>query len=95
MSRAYARQVFQAYWGELRDISQEDTLSEILTAVGLDSDEYFQKINNQSYKDKLRANTDELMERGGFGSPTMFVDGGDMYFGNDRLPLVDARLDRN
>ena len=91
----YARQVFQAYWGELHDISQEDTLSEILTAVGLDSVEYFQKINDRSYKDRLRANTDELMERGGFGSPTMFVDGEDMYFGNDRLPLVDARLDRN
>ncbi len=61
----------------------------------LDSVEYFQKINDRSYKDKLRANTDELIERGGFGSPTMFVDGEDMYFGNDRLPLVDARLDRN
>ncbi|MCZ6868499.1 MAG: 2-hydroxychromene-2-carboxylate isomerase [Gammaproteobacteria bacterium] len=91
----YAREVFRAYWGELRDISQEDTLSEILAAVELDSVEYFQKINDRSYKDKLRANTDELIERGGFGSPTIFVDGEDMYFGNDRLPLVDARLDRN
>ena len=91
----YAREVFRAYWGELRDISQEDTLSEILAAVELDSVEYFQKINDRSYKDKLRANTDELIERGGFGSPTMFVDGEDMYFGNDRLPLVDARLDAN
>ena len=91
----YAREVFRAYWGELRDISQEDTLSEILAAVELDSVEYFQKINDRSYKDKLRANTDELIERGGFGSPTMFVDGEDMYFGNDRLPLVDARMDRN
>lgn len=91
----YAREVFRAYWGELRDISQEDTLSEILAAVELDSVEYFQKINDRSYKDKLRANTDELIERGGFGSPTMFVDGEDMYFGNDRLPLVDARLNRS
>jgi 2-hydroxychromene-2-carboxylate isomerase len=40
----------------------------------------------------LRANTDELIARGGFGSPTMFVDGTDMYFGNDRLPLVEAAL---
>ena len=42
----------------------------------------------------LRANTDELIERGGFGSPTVFVDGDDMYFGNDRLPLVAAALTR-
>ena len=30
--------------------------------------------------------------RGGFGSPTIFIDGDDMYFGNDRLPLVEHRL---
>ena len=31
--------------------------------------------------------------RGGFGSPTMFLDGGDMYFGNDRIPLVVAKVE--
>jgi 2-hydroxychromene-2-carboxylate isomerase len=40
----------------------------------------------------LRANTDELVARGGFGSPTIFVNGTDMYFGNDRLVLVDRAL---
>ena len=39
-------------------------------------------------------NTDELMERGGFGSPTIFLDRDDMYFGNDRLPLLRAALER-
>ena len=34
------------------------------------------------------------MRRGGFGSPTIFVDGADMYFGNDRLPLVREALAR-
>jgi 2-hydroxychromene-2-carboxylate isomerase len=29
-----------------------------------------------------------LVRRGGFGSPTIFVNGDDMYFGNDRLVLV-------
>ena len=41
---------------------------------------------------RLRANTDELIARGGFGSPTMFV-GNSMFFGNDRLPLVQAALE--
>ena len=36
--------------------------------------------------------TDELIARGGFGSPTLFVDGTDMYFGNDQLPLVEFAL---
>ena len=45
-------------------------------------------------KELLKSNTDELISRGGFGSPTMFVDKSDMYFGNDRLPLVEAALRR-
>jgi 2-hydroxychromene-2-carboxylate isomerase len=33
-----------------------------------------------------------LIKRGGFGSPTMFVEGSSMFFGNDRLPLVEHAL---
>ena len=40
----------------------------------------------------LKANTDELIARGGFGSPTVFVEDEDMYFGNDRLLLVRAAV---
>ena len=36
--------------------------------------------------------SDELIARGGFGSPTIFVGGDDMFFGNDRLPLVRAAV---
>ena len=32
--------------------------------------------------------TDELIARGGFGSPTFYVGGDDMYFGQDRILLV-------
>jgi 2-hydroxychromene-2-carboxylate isomerase len=56
------------------------------------ADTFFAQIASQPCKDKLRANTDELIERGGYGSPTMFVNGDDMYFGNDRLPLVERAL---
>jgi 2-hydroxychromene-2-carboxylate isomerase len=51
------------------------------------------KINSDEYKARLRANTEELIARGGFGSPTMFVEGS-MFFGNDRLPLVEHALSR-
>jgi 2-hydroxychromene-2-carboxylate isomerase len=88
----YVRAVFETYWGELRDISQADVLADVTARVGLGRDEFFAKIGSQQYKDKLRANTDELIERGGFGSPTLFVNGEDMYFGNDRLVLVREAL---
>ena len=90
----YVGHVFYSYWTELNDISQDEVLAVILDKTGLDRDEFFQKITDQAYKDKLRANTDELIRRGGFGSPTMFVDESDMYFGNDRLVLLEAALAR-
>jgi 2-hydroxychromene-2-carboxylate isomerase len=89
---AYARAVFESYWGDLKDISQDAVLDEIVARVGLPRAEYFAAIAAPAYKEKLRANTDELIARGGFGSPTMFVDGADMYFGNDRLELVRAAI---
>ena len=88
----YVRSVFEAYWGDLQDISLDEVLAAIVERNGLDRDEFFEKIASPPYKAKLRANTEELIERGGFGSPTLFVDGDDMYFGNDRLPLVRAAL---
>jgi len=88
----YARRVFEAYWSELEDISQDDVIRRIITEVGLDREAFFTWITSDEARQRLRSNTEELIERGGFGSPTLYVDGGDMYFGNDRLPLVEAAL---
>lgn len=89
---AYARAVFSAYWGDLLDISQPEVLGRVVREVGMDSDVFFEGIETPAIKAKLRENTEELIERGGFGSPTMFVNKDDMYFGNDRLELVGAAL---
>ncbi|MAT94027.1 MAG: 2-hydroxychromene-2-carboxylate isomerase [Halioglobus sp.] len=89
----YSRAMFETYWGgQDPDISKDEVLAGVCDAVGLDRQGFFAAINDQHYKDLLRANTDELIARGGFGSPTIFIDGDDMYFGNDRLPLVEHRL---
>ena len=88
----YSRKVFETYWTDLRDISDDAVLTDIVGAVGLERGEYFEKITSAPYKEKLRSNTEELIERGGFGTPTLFVDGDDMYFGNDRLQLLRHAL---
>lgn len=90
----YARAVFEAYWGELADISQPEVVGRIAAGLGFVPAAFLARLEEQGIKDRLRANTEELIARGGFGSPTMFVDGADMYFGNDRLPLVEAALMR-
>ena len=91
----YSRAVFETYWnGDNPDISSDEVLLGICDSTGLDAEGFFRAIADAQYKDMLRANTDELIERGGYGSPTIFINGSDMYFGNDRLPLVEAALVR-
>jgi 2-hydroxychromene-2-carboxylate isomerase len=89
----FARAAFKAYWTDDKDISQVPVLTEIFLALGIDAGNLLAAIDRQPVKDALRANTQEAIDRGSFGSPTIFVGGVDMYFGNDRMPLIkDAVL---
>ena len=90
----FARAVFEIYWGEDKDISQDAVLTEVCQRAGVDPAKFFAGIGEQAIKDQLKANTDEVMARGGFGSPTIFIDRTDMYFGNDRMPLIREALAR-
>jgi len=90
----FARAVFEAYWGADHDISQDAVLTDVCKRVGIDPQRFFAGISDQAIKDQLKANTEEVVARGGFGSPTIFVDKTDMYFGNDRLPLIREALQR-
>jgi 2-hydroxychromene-2-carboxylate isomerase len=92
---AWSRACFEAYWGRDEDISQDAVLAAIAAKQGLDASWLLARAAAPEAKAALRANTDELIARGGFGSPTMFVNGADMFFGNDRLPLVEAALRRS
>ncbi len=88
----FAGAAFEAYWTDLRDVSQPAVIADVCRAAGLDPDAILARAGEQPIKDRLRTNTEEVIARGGFGSPTMFVNKTDMYFGNDRLPLVEAAL---
>ena len=90
----FARAVFETYWGDLKDISQRPVLEAAAAHANLDGAGLLERSEADDVKAKLRANTDEVIARGGFGSPTIFVNVNDMYFGNDRLPLVEAALSR-
>lgn len=90
----FATAVFEAYWGRDEDISQDAVLADLCRRCGIDVAAFNAGIAEPAVKAQLKANTDELVRRGGFGSPTIFVNGSDMYFGNDRLPLVREALRR-
>src|SRR5258708_32589148 len=89
---AVGRAVFEIYWGEDKDISQDAVLTEVCQRVGVDPAKFLEGIGQQAIKDQLKANTDEVMARGGVGSPTIFLDKTDRDFGNDRRPLIREAL---
>lgn len=88
----YAGAVFHAYWETLRDVSDLDVLCDIAAGSGFDPDEFRARVNGDDYRNRLKANTDELIARGGFGTPTFFVNRETMFFGNDRLDFVREAL---
>ena len=88
----YLEAVFYAYWTKGKDISEDDILKSIVVQLNGSAEEYFDFIKTTEAKERLISNTQELMDRGGFGSPTFFLNEDDMYFGNDRIQLLEEKL---
>lgn len=88
----FARAAFASYFDRQENLDDPDILEAVANAEGLDGASIRAAARTDAVKARLRANTEEVVARGGYGSPTMFVDRTDMYFGNDQLPLVEAAL---
>ena len=88
----YLEKVFKAYWTEGKDISSDACLNEIVTSLSTKADDFLEFIALPETKERLVKNTQELMDRKGFGSPTFFLEKEDMYFGNDRIQLIEKKL---
>ncbi len=80
-----ALKLFEAYWGQGRDIADTAVLAELLPQ------ELLAAASDEAVKEKLKDNTDSAVQRGAFGAPTIFI-GDDMYFGEDRVFLVEHAL---
>lgn len=87
---AYRAAVFHAFWVDDRDITTDEVLA---SCVGDDAvaQAAFAKANGDEVKTALRRATELAAERGVFGVPT-FVVGDNLYWGQDRLELVEQAL---
>jgi 2-hydroxychromene-2-carboxylate isomerase len=92
---AFTRAAFQSYFGRQENLDDPEVLIATANVVGLNGVGVYAQSQTEAVKALLRTNTDELIARGGYGSPTIYVNRDDMYFGNDQLPLVEAALKRN
>ena len=87
----FSQAAFNAYFADGENIDAPEVLAKVADQCGLDGQALIVQTADQRIKDQLRANTEEAIKRGAYGSPTMFV-GDALYFGNDQLPIVAAAL---
>ena len=80
-----ANTLYKAYWVNNKDIADPDVVGSL---VGREAVE---RAGMQEIKDALFQSTEEAVRLGAFGAPTFFVKD-EMFFGHDRLPLLELHL---
>jgi len=80
-----ASTLFKAYWSDNKDIADPEILSKLIDSYSVE------RASIQEIKDILFQTTEEAVKRGVFGAPTFFV-GNEMFFGHDRINLINEHL---
>ena len=83
----YLDVIFDAYWRDNLDISNEKTLTSLLKKYKIDTIAFHKDIKNSKIKDELKSVTQAAHEKGIFGTPT-FVVNGKIFWGQDRLEFA-------
>lgn len=83
--------LFRALWVDSLDLNDRRLVADVLERAGFDPASIEALAGDPAVKAALRSATDEAVQRGVFGAPTLFV-GADMFFGQDRLDFVREAL---
>ena len=86
----YREATFRAYWADDRDITDDAVLAECIGDEAL-AREALARANSDEVKGALRSSTEQAAANGVFGVPT-FVVGDELFWGQDRLDLVEDAL---
>jgi 2-hydroxychromene-2-carboxylate isomerase len=87
--KAFREAAFRAYWAEDKDIADEGTLRAL---IGEGADEVLARTGTKEVKDALFASTERAIAAGVFGAPTWIVDEKELFWGQDRIVLVERAL---
>ena len=90
---ALAHRLLEAHWVEDADLADAPTLQRLAEEAGFDGPALLAAARGPGVLARYRANTAEAIARSVFGSPTYVVDG-DMFYGQDRLEMVERALTR-
>ena len=87
----YCRAMFQAIWGDARNLNEPAEVGAVLAAAGFDPQALLALTNEAQTKQALKDATEEAVRRGVFGAPTFFV-GEQMFWGQDRIDFLKEAL---
>jgi 2-hydroxychromene-2-carboxylate isomerase len=88
-----AHALLEAHWRYDADLADAGTLERVGNEHGYDASALLDAAGNAAVTKAYDANTREAIERSVFGSPTYVVDG-DLFYGQDRLEMVERALER-
>lgn len=83
--------LFRALWVEGRHLGDPAVVAQVLTEQGFDPEEVLALANDEAVKTALKDKTEQAVQRGVFGAPSMFVSN-QLFFGQDRLEFVREAL---
>ena len=83
----YLNTMFDAYWKDNLDISNEKILKNLIEKCKINSSKFFDGIKDLKIKDELKSITQEAHDKGIFGAPT-FVVNNKIFWGQDRLEFA-------
>ena len=84
--------ISDAAWSRGLDLTDVEVLKTIVRECGLNAGNLPERLSAQAVKDTLREWTQEALDLGVFGVPT-FVDDGELFWGQDRLPDLAGRVE--
>ena len=87
----FVEALLPAIWEDELDVGNVDAVAAAVTAAGFDLADLAQRAQTDEVKQGLIENTQDAVERGVFGIPTIFV-GTEMFFGKERLSQIAEEL---
>jgi 2-hydroxychromene-2-carboxylate isomerase len=86
----FCRGVFQAEFGEGRQIDDPIVIGDIISRLHVESPPVLEAARAETNKVALRAQTEEAEKLGIFGAPSFTTADGELFWGNDRLERAVA-----
>jgi len=92
LAKPFARAVYRRYFADTKPIEPASNVIEVAGALGIEAGAITAALQDNTVKERLKAEVDGAMKRGVFGSPYIIVDG-EPFWGADRLDQVERWLE--